>query len=124
MTRAVPPQQPALFEIALTCHRTHHTRFLSVYPGTDVAAWLAEHMGQPAPTTPPKSTGKAKPKKPAPDLPPLKAKLYAAVAEQPGTSREVATRTGKPVSSVRGRLSEMTTDGHLLCADGVYRVAP
>ena len=49
MTRAVPPQQPALFEIALTCHRTHHTRFLSVHPGTDVAAWLARHMGQPAP---------------------------------------------------------------------------
>lgn len=118
MTRAVPPQQPALFEIALTCHRTHHTRFLSVHPGTDVAAWLAEHMGQPALT---KAT--SKPKRPAPVLPPLKAKLYAAVAEQPGTSRDVATRTGKPVSSVRGRLSEMAADGHLLCADGVYRVA-
>lgn len=121
MTRAAPSQQPALFEIALTCHRTHHTRFLSVRHDTDVAAWLAKHMGLPAPAKATTAQSKAKP---VPELPPLKAKLYAAIVEHPGTSHEIAARTGTTVSSVRGRLCEMLTAGLLLRADGVYRVAP
>lgn len=120
MTRAAPSAPPT-HELTLTCHRTCNTWFLDVRPGTDVAAWLAKHMGQPAPAKATKAQPKAKP---VPSLPPLKAKLYAAIVERPGTSHEIAGRVGRQHSSVRGRLCEMLTAGLLLRADGVYRVAP
>lgn len=126
MTRAAPqtPPSQAPYEVTLTCRRTCNTWFLELHPGTDAAAWIAEHTGKRPVTTQARSASKTTPQKPTPTLPPLKAKLYAAVAERPGTSHEIAARTGTTVSSVRGRLCEMLTAGLLLRADGVYRVAP
>lgn len=84
----------------------------------DVVAALNEWLGLPEPRPLPRE-----PLSPAPHG--FRGEVWRSVADRPGTAGEVASRfSGHCASSVRGRLSRLTSDG-LLTRDaaGVYRAA-
>lgn len=124
MTRAVPqtPPSQAPYEVTLTCRRTCNTWFLELHPGTDAAAWIAEHTGKRPSSQRPVSVAHGDHHRAVADgiHGHLMRAVYLAVVQEPGTSTEIARRIGRQRSSVSGRLSELVGLGHLIVRDGRY----